>query len=280
MLTEDIKIYAPFDTDAIDRISLSNGLERAPDSDYGIRFESDAYRPELPWRIPSAGEAEILMTADAHRNPSRTVGVARLPESITRTFRDIGLPQAESEEELKVIRKAHVHKYMEAMDQMYDYMKSFQSKEPETFSKIGIMINDPGKRNVTVNTKNGCMTGLHLDSWDRIDIDKLDTATNRICVNIGMQDRYFLFINLSASSLSDLVQKATTINPSTIGKNELCDLFFRHYGHWPVIKLRIKPFEAYIAPTENIIHDGCTEGNIRKDISCTVRGFFNIAGNA
>jgi hypothetical protein len=279
MLTEDIKIYCPGNLEAENRIWISNGLEKAPAAEKGIPFESDAYRPGQPWRVPGTSEAAMLFTADAQRNPSRTIGLTRLPESIADIFIRIGLPRITSDDDLKTVRKNHAHDYIAAMERMYEYMREFQSVEPDTFSKIGIVINEPDKRSVTINPKNACLTGLHLDSWDKLGIDKLDTATNRICLNLGTQDRFFLFTNLSAKILCNFVEQKLSINPYTVSKDELCRLFFSHWPGYPVIKLRIKPFEAYIAPTENLIHDGCTEGGRLKDICCTARGYFNVVSN-
>ena len=50
--------------------------------------------------------------------------------------------------------------------------------------------------------------------------------------------------------------------------------FMRCFPDYPVIRLRIAPNEAYIAPTENIIHDGSTLGKMYFDICLTIRGKF------
>ncbi|NLR68658.1 hypothetical protein HGH92_30425 [Chitinophaga varians] len=279
MLTEDIKIYCPAGLETENRIWISKGLQKAPATEDGFSFESDAYRPGLPWRVPEAEETAVLFTTDAERTPSRTIGLSKLPEDIADIFIRIGLPGITSDDELKILRKHHAADYIAAMEGMYAYMGSFQCDSPEAFSKIGVVINEPDKRSVTINLKNGCLTGLHLDSWDRLDIGKLDTATNRICFNLGAQDRFFLFTNLSVKTLCGWVEQQLSVNPYLMSKNELCQLFFTHWPEYPVVKLRVKPFEAYIAPTENLIHDGCTEGGKQKDICCTARGYFNVADN-
>ncbi len=56
---------------------------------------------------------------------------------------------------------------------------------------------------------------------------------------------------------------------------DFCALF----PAYPVIKLRVGPDEAYVAPTESLIHDGNTEGGSRLDIDLMVRGHFRHAAS-
>ncbi len=48
----------------------------------------------------------------------------------------------------------------------------------------------------------------------------------------------------------------------------------KRYPDYPVIKVRVAPGEAYIAPTENMIHDGSTVGKQYPDIHLTLFGYF------
>ena len=54
------------------------------------------------------------------------------------------------------------------------------------------------------------------------------------------------------------------------------ELFLSNYPDYPVIKIRVSPGEAYIAPTENMIHDGCTINKQFFDVIMTIRGNFNL----
>ena len=48
----------------------------------------------------------------------------------------------------------------------------------------------------------------------------------------------------------------------------------RSCPNYPVARLRIDPGEAYILPTDNLIHDASTEGTRCPDITLTFLGFF------
>jgi hypothetical protein len=54
----------------------------------------------------------------------------------------------------------------------------------------------------------------------------------------------------------------------------------KYYPEYPVVKLRIAPREAYIAPTENMIHDGCTVDKNRPDLKLMFLGHFGICQEA
>ncbi|WP_145832119.1 hypothetical protein [Bradyrhizobium huanghuaihaiense] len=48
--------------------------------------------------------------------------------------------------------------------------------------------------------------------------------------------------------------------------------FMERYANVPVIRCRLSPGEAYIAPTENLIHDASSEGEKTADVNFTIRG--------
>jgi hypothetical protein len=52
----------------------------------------------------------------------------------------------------------------------------------------------------------------------------------------------------------------------------LIHAFLHKFPEYPVVRLAVLPGEAYIAPTENMIHDGTTEGMRVLDQQVTVRG--------
>ena len=53
-------------------------------------------------------------------------------------------------------------------------------------------------------------------------------------------------------------------------------LFLTKYPNYPVFRIKIEPGEAYIAPTENIIHDGA-KLNYETDFTWTFLGYFQTS---
>jgi len=122
---------------------------------------------------------------------------------------------------------------------------------------------------------------LHFDSWDRLGPLDRGRATNRLCVNIGRGSRQFLFVPKPAAEAVrelalrriDVLSDEQALRDST-GRLDLARRYLEVFPDTPVLRLRVLPGEAYIAPTENLIHDGSSDESIESDISVTVRGFF------
>jgi len=93
-------------------------------------------------------------------------------------------------------------------------------------------------------------------------------------INLGMHDRHLLFVNLPLRSIAERVAKARGGTPLGDISFSLPREFTRLFPDYPVVKLRIAPGEAYIAPTENIIHDGYAERIGGIDLQFTCRGYF------
>ncbi|MGW4249583.1 hypothetical protein, partial [Nocardia sp. NPDC004722] len=50
--------------------------------------------------------------------------------------------------------------------------------------------------------------------------------------------------------------------------------FMEVFPRYPVTKIAIHPGEAYIAPTENMLHDGYAEPHGQLDLQFCCRGYF------
>jgi hypothetical protein len=121
---------------------------------------------------------------------------------------------------------------------------------------------------VTRDPVTGELVGLHLDTFhDRYDAAR-SAAGNRISVNVGTAPRYLLFAPHSLRTLHRLAGA-----PS--GRVDLAASFFERNQDRPILRLRVDPGEAYIAPTESLLHDGSSAGNGGEDLHVTGRGAFD-----
>jgi hypothetical protein len=144
-----------------------------------------------------------------------------------------------------------------------------------TFAGVGLCVNPPGLPTVTFDEARKGYIGLHVDNWyDDLSPDK---APGRICINLGSSARYFLFSPLSLTGM-ELAMAPDGRNLDRRG--DLARAFFRRFPDQPVLRLRVTPGEAYIAPTENISHDGSTLDQAGWDLTLTVRGWFAVKKQA
>jgi hypothetical protein len=145
---------------------------------------------------------------------------------------------------------------------------------------IGLTVGPIGLPHTTVNPSTERHVGLHFDSWDRLGPLDRDRGTNRLCVNLGIGARHLLFVPKAAAVvLQEFASKHLDVfTPEALqdstGRFDLARRYLEAFPEQPVLRIRVLPGEAYVAPTENLIHDGSSEESIDRDISVTVRGFF------
>lgn len=251
------------------RIELSAGAHRV-DILNGVVCKSPTYTATGPWRAPSVREAAVLMAGKQDTGDFQTVGLLRLPETLEIRFRKLGLENGTSYREIHAICSGEAYRAL--LQDTIRYYEKFAIVKNSSVPH-NVYLGDANLVNNTFNQKEKTFIGLHLDSFER-DSPTREAARNRICINLGKEYRYLQFVNLSFDQLADLCDMARTTrngNPYDI----LCT-FFDRFGTYPVTRIRIDPYEAYIAPTENIIHDGSTEGTSHPDVNVAIRGFFRV----
>ena len=138
---------------------------------------------------------------------------------------------------------------------------------------IGVNKNRADLKTVTINRAINRLIGLHVDNWDNLELHSLHLSTNRICINVGNSDRYFLFVPISLMDMAGLL--AEDIGPHWQAPRRHTDLgrqFLARFPQVPTVRCRLAPGEAYIAPTENLMHDGSSLGQTETDKQYTIRG--------
>lgn len=124
---------------------------------------------------------------------------------------------------------------------------------------------------VTVNERSGKQIGLHVDSWDRANAEMRRFAQNRVCINLGDSPRAFMFCPIECSAIPSILSLANESERcDQLASDGFVEQFLQLATAIPVVRLWIRPNEAYIAPTENLIHDAATLS--REDITYTYRG--------
>jgi hypothetical protein len=148
--------------------------------------------------------------------------------------------------------------------------------EEQATQNLGFVVKAPGLATVTVDDADGDrLIGLHLDNWSRRSLEDRASAPNRISVNLGSDARRLLFVNLRLSAIVARLAAAGEFIDKNAGPTEIGRRFMVRFPTYPVIAIEIAPGHAYIAPTEDIIHDASTEQMIHQDICLTLLGYFD-----
>lgn len=275
-LFEGVKIVNGIGFDPMDRITISSGMEPALTPVDEFDYEPNAFRFKKPWRKPTAAELDVLLANDNQPLPySESICLRKMPDDLTRKFQAIGIPNLEKERKYLELKKEKPLELLQLMDEFYEFEKTLALKL-DVFHKLKMTFHRWTWPTVAMDIYDSKkMVGMHFDEWDGLPLNKLNEATNRINFNIGLEPRYLVFINLTAKAMFDLTKDFHDIDFSTNGQVKLAATFFEQFTDYPVVRVKVLPYEAYIAPTENVIHDGSTEEKNEPDISLTTRGFFS-----
>lgn len=129
----------------------------------------------------------------------------------------------------------------------------------------------PANEMTTTVDETGAYIGLHLDNWDGLPLEDRHEARNRVCINIGPAERYLLVV---PTTITECIRNGILL--PEVNHGEAKDAFFSVLKHPSLVRVRVSPGQAYIAPTENIIHDASTDGVMQPTYTLTARGFFEL----
>jgi hypothetical protein len=266
--TAAVRIVLPEAGSSIsDRLMLSAGTS-AP------RFETDGppYRPEaivprLPWRRPTDVERSLLV---------QKTGVARAPLAIVRADPVLLAPlrslayEAVQLEQVEALRRDP--RTLAAQSAIADAVAARYVEPGSPITCLGISAYRAGQRTVSYDHQRRRRVGLHVDTWDEVNLDTRLHARSILLVNLGSRDRHFLYINLDIAHIRSLLPD------QQVDADRLVDAFMRRFPSYPVVKARVAPGEAYIAPVQGVIHDGSTDASDRLDLHVAFLGQFLAPG--
>jgi hypothetical protein len=267
MVTSGLKIY--LDKGIKDRVLLSDGVYRV-DTLNDVPCKNPTYIPKKPWRTPTKEEYKILSADKNDLDSHQTVGIIKLPGKLATKFKKIDLSKCRNHYDVSIISNSNEYKSL--LNETIEYYEQFALIKNSSIPH-NIYLGVANLINNTFNQKEKTFIGLHLDSFERNSETRIG-ARNRICINLGKDPRYLLFYNLQFDQMAEMC------GMGNVGRNanpyDMLYTFFQRFNKYPVVRIQIDPYEAYIAPTENVIHDGSTEGTKNLDINLAIRGFFTI----
>lgn len=154
-----------------------------------------------------------------------------------------------------------------------DYLSErFGATEPVVIHGLNYAMG--GLETVTVNPSTNRYIGLHIDSWDGTSFEERRTARTRISVNVGDAPRYLLVLNMPFDEGARLIQEALNL-PSLPRPYRVMPTLFWLFPEIPVLRIEIGPGEAYVADTDNLIHDASTLPSSEPAFHCTFRAYWS-----
>lgn len=264
------------------RIELSAGIVRAEQVHPALPYREGAFVPRPPWRELRPDELALLgaTTADATDATSSAersdawMRVLNLPPELdesVRYFREAS-PHLTSRAQVRALAEQPIGRA--AVAELRAYAARFSRTGADSLDGIGVYGNPLGLPTTTmINTDH--LIGLHVDNWYPRALADRRRSPNRLSINLGADDRFFLMVNLTVGQIADLLWLNGIAYPGReLSVHGLRVRFMEHFPRYPVLRVRVRPGQALIAPTEAVIHDGCTSGMTAFDVRFSVRGDF------
>jgi hypothetical protein len=292
-----------------DRVRLSSGSMAAPGVTRGGPYEDGAMIPRPGWRGLTTTDRKTLIAESCPTFYGNAISVIGLPLELLKPFRPlrVGAAECRSPEQLLPIIDsddcstgteaivAYLQQHLQGPDIDEDravqggiaaHLPRLQTvtTDPNSHAAVGLHRNSwfrvrpPRLQTLTADHDTRDFVGLHVDSWSRneLGLSHRDHFPNRVCVNLGADDRFFLFINIPVSQMDVLTEDKNTDAARAYGPSSLAIDFMRSFPSYPVVRVRIRPGEGYVAPTENIAHDGSSIDMNAIDVTLSVRGYFGL----
>lgn len=274
-LIADVRMIVNDKWNLEDRVMFSSGIIPAKSQFSSLPYWEGAFVPKEPWRKPETDELELLSGSVDNIRPGSWIQVFTFPKSTYDAFATIRDASATvtTEQQLNALRPSQECK--DAVNIGLKYASTIVF--PETRLGGGnVYFNLPGLP-TTSNYKDPLLLGIHTDTMCDVPLKYRPFSPNRLCLNLGLCDRYLLFVNLGLGRMESMMREHNIEYKEVPGRPPLQAFrmaFMANFQSYPVIRVRIRPGEGYIAPTENVLHDGSSEGQTAFDVPFHAHGHF------
>jgi hypothetical protein len=255
-----------------DRLALSSGT--LPVSSLALSgYRDTAFVPRDPWRGPSSQERLVLLAAGPPVSIGCHITLVRVPDQVMAHFAALRerVHGCSSPAELRAW--LHRHPCTTGCDAMLEFARIYLRSEQPLIEQGAILCKAPGLPTATADDT-GSHVGLHVDHVYNAKLRERASASNRLSINLGIEARFFLYINLPLATIGALTVEQFPFDSRVHDTHGLRSIFMEHFESYPVVRVRLDPGEGYIAPTENLIHDWTTPGETAPDVQFRVRGRF------
>lgn len=270
---QKVKMYIENLSHDEERISLSAGSDLGDINSYC----ENAYVPKAPWKELSQADYKKLVLNREQIKNRNVVGVLNIPDTIINKAHRIGITKLTHQNQISPLFLKEKELLLEFNNDINEFLQSIETRKWRKLHGLFVSspITAPTVAKVSTEAK---LMGLHIDNTLSSEVVSLGRSPNRICFNFGEEDRYLLFVDLTITSILHMLEmkgvKIKSKNGERISEQQITELFFTNFPDYPILRVKIKKGELYIAPTDNVIHDGSHYGKQLPDICLVVLGYF------
>jgi hypothetical protein len=276
-------------TDGLDRVCINSGtvhyreqkLQPVQFAEWHFvpLFHENAYIPRHDWRSLTSKERNLVI--GSNRGCYNTITVGDTNPELKDFFGQLHIADLTSREAVmdRIKSKSAVVKGMS--EAMQKFLMPISQNLPCHFHCIAanlpnleLVACDVSKLPAGFTIPERKYVGLHNDGTKSMKIHTMHKRGNRMTINLGKESRIFYFINLTLLQAYIMLKPKMKQTAENITIHNIAPLFFKVFPDYPVFKIIQKPYEYYIAPTDNCFHDGSTLGNSALDINMVYFGSF------
>ncbi|WP_294206228.1 hypothetical protein [uncultured Chryseobacterium sp.] len=246
------------------------------------QYEPEAYLPKRDWRLLTTEEYNIIKGDHLNKKDFNSVFIGELPDPLKILFDKLNLETAQSQDEVFEKFKNNHELINDINVKVNEFIESI-SLGPYKFMSLAtnyanseIVSLDKRKLPAGYTINDLRFIGVHKDSSQNMSLHTAHRFGNRITFNLGKESRYLLLINLTMLQVYHMIKKEIDIKEHNINNKNITSYFMQLFPDYPMLKIEQKPYDYYIAPTDNCFHDGSTFGSTSLDIVMTYLGKFLI----
>lgn len=242
-----------------------------------LTYDIDAYIPRHTWRDLNKFEIRTLL-ADGYEqiDYAKSILISKLPDSVIEKIKILDLGRCDDFSSVLYSFKKHNNEVAEFQDDIIQLLLQY-SRIHEDLSFHRIVFNPPSIETLTyyIDENKLKFVGFHIDRSTVFDFYSVEKSKNRICINVGVEDRIVYFINLTINQMRNILLEYGKITADALTPDNIGNYFFQEFPDYPVVKVLQGPYEYYIMPTDNVLHDGSSIGKNKHDICLVYLGYLN-----
>jgi hypothetical protein len=275
-LKKGIRLSSDLD-DLADQVTINGGTMLPPENT-GLFYLAGSYIPKTSWRKLHENETSLLFTQSNNADYRKSIFVGNIPAPLKQSFEELNLRACTSVDQILPTFKEKEKEVKQINQNMHAFLKNCSSTGNYKFHRVTRAM--PNRETITCHyvREKFIYVGLHIDQSRAFTPYTAYKSGNRISINLGQETRHLAFINLSMIQVVKMIRERASVPDTKIDCNNVGYLFFKYFPEYPVIKLGLKPYQYYIAPTDNFFHDATTLGNNEIDVTIVYTGLFDKAG--
>jgi hypothetical protein len=205
---------------------------------------------------------------------NEVIRIFSIPADIIDNFEALNLKTVTSSNDIGEIKKTKEKEYSTAINSIEKFLSETYLLSECKLENLDIVTGGANLEGVSAYKNKNSYVGLHVDNWDFLPVLERKKGRKLFCVNLGTQPRYFIYCNLTLSTIVGKLRSLNTIDYSNIEPDDIAIEFCQKFPNYPFLRFTLNPYQAYITPIQNMIHEGSTLGSSATDVYLMYVGFF------